>query len=280
MRRLNKRTHHPSNIQQQMCFVERFIILFLPANQEGSHDGDASNEELCEHILYYNELGEGRSYPYNSRCWYNCEAAAKFSGLCTALYSIQSTVDSQLLSNENEESTMSDNKSTQEVYLSTCTLVFIPLEKLHHGEILAVAKLERKSATAGKCKSGLSPQRLRQSALKAHELFVLMNRGGIHQSFTCHKKMENDSKVESGTSNLRANQKRIGTLDVYDLQKELEDTRIQSEKVQDDKDQKNILENDIRELETMLDDIEPLRELRTDLKYYYDSFLRDIAASE
>lgn len=272
-----------------MSNVQRFIVLHLDhlpgGKEQGFHDGDASNEELCDHILYYNELGAGRSYPYKSKCCYNCEAAAKFSGLCTALYSIQSTVDTQLLqSNENGTSCALGDKSTQEVYLSTCTLVFIPLERLQDGEILAVAQLKRCSNTAiqmtqeEQSKAEVSPQRMRQSIQKAHELFTLMNRGGIYQSLTVENIVEHDPKVETDAS-LPTDQNNIGTITIYDLQQKLRELRIQYQNAQDDK-EKNILEQDIHELDNLLDDTEPLEELRTDLKYYYDSFLRNIAVSE
>lgn len=271
-----------------MYVVERFIILHLdlfPGTRRIQHDGDASDEELCEHILYYNELGVGRSYPYTSRCCYNCESAAKFFGLCTALYSIQTTVDTQLLHSDDNGHCISsaDKIATQEVYLSSCTLVFIPLERLPEGEILAVAQVKRCSSTGiqvvqdGHCtKIELSPQRIRQSIQKAHELFVSMNRSSIQQTLTDQNAIENDSKVKSDTNTV---QNQIGSVNVYDLQQQSREPRIRNENVQDDN-ERNELEQNIAALDTLPDDVEPLKELRTDLKYYYDTFLRDIAVSE
>lgn len=103
-----------------------------------------------------------------------------------------------------------------------------------------------------------------------------MNRSSIQQTLTDQNAIENDSKVKSDTNTV---QNQIGSVNVYDLQQQSREPRIRNENVQDDN-ERNELEQNIAALDTLPDDVEPLKELRTDLKYYYDTFLRDIAVSE
>lgn len=271
-----------------MCAIQRFIILHLGLlPTQGFYDGDASNEELCEHILYYNELlGEGQIYPLVERCCYNSEAAAKFAGLCTAFYSIQSTIDSQLLNPENGHDSPVDGSRTQEVYLSMGTLVFIPLENLGGTEIVAVAQLQRfSSRTSGRTemkneKELTATETIRKNIQSAHELFVLMNHGGIRP------RLNNLGIIQRGVQarcedREHTEQYPLGMSDFYALKRQLREQRAKARNAQDADEMTRIHDN-ILQLEKQVAKVDsemPLRELRTDLKFYYDSYLRDDAAT-
>jgi hypothetical protein len=280
-----------NNNAKKGCLVQRLIIIhfgLVPENSPGGFDETASNEELCEQILYYDEYE--RSFPSDTRCRYNYEEAIKFAGLCTALYSIQSTIDSQMKNQEEQEPT--NTSLTKEVYLSTCTLVFIPLESSEVEGVVAVAQLPRrpqqkKSENTGKTKHKLAedhlrPEEIRHKLQKAHDLFKLMNRG-IHRRL-CNSNIEPEKYDGDGDGDGYSHKRStyVGMNELYDILKRLRKSQLQlryQNPANDDKESLEevlILEKQLKELTDSL----PIDALRMDLRQFYDSFLRHLGESE
>jgi len=266
--------------------IQRIIVFhlgLLPGAQSSGFDETASNEEICEHILYYNDFvteGGERMATADSKCCYNFEEAIRFAGLCSALYSIQTTIDNQM-----NQSSIAESK-TKEVYLSTCTLVFIPLETLETNGIVAVAQLRRpmkgKTSKTIDDKEYFSPAKIRLRLTKAHDIFHHTN-GGIHIRL-CTEIQDNQQlpKNDNETSLSSGNTSYIGMDEFYShhkslrkLQKTYQNASTESDKVQVEEEMHLIawrLSNCANAL--------PVNALRMDLKQFYDSFLRDIAVSE
>ena len=266
------------------CLVQRLVIFhlgLLPGKLSDGFDESASNEELCEHILYYND--QDKAYPTDHRCRYNFDEAIKFAGLCSALYSLQSTIDGQMNQN-GEKQENPDESQTKEVYLSTCTLVFIPLDSSEIEGVVAVAQLPKPSMTAKKSKrndlsNSITPEQIRRKHMKAHDLFKLMNGGGIHLRLSnC------PGDVTSREENSGEHADYVGMAELYKHLKKLRKLQLQRQNIQNisDDDEQRIEEN-IRVVEGQLNDcttVLPIDALRLDLRQFYDSFLRDIAVSE
>eukprot|EP00979_Chaetoceros_neogracilis_P014350 scaffold4567_cov276-Chaetoceros_neogracile.AAC.33 len=261
--------------------IQRLIIFnlgLLPGAQSGGViDEAASDAELCEHILYYNELEEGEKpvTATDARCSYNFEEAIRFAGLCNAYYSIQTTIDNQMNTNRAES-------NTREVYLSTCTLVFTQLEPSETKGIVAVAQLPRPSKRNKNTKridenDVFSPLKMRDRLLKAHDLFQHTN-GGI-----CTRLCTQNSKHHDGAQSKTPFESRyIGIDEFYSYHKSLRklykifsnaSTKNEKDQVEEKVD---LIQRQLNECAQSL----PINALRMDLKQFYDSFLRDIAVSE
>ena len=280
--------------QNPEYLVERLIIIhlgFVPDSSSGGFDENASNDELCEQILYYNQ--HDRSLPSDIRCRYNVEEAIKFAGLCTAFYSIQSTIDNQMSADNDEAGllTKANKCPTREVHLSSCTLVFIPLESSEVEGILAVAQLPRrpppkKSKSLDKTKKThlsddhIPPEEMRHKLQKAHDLFKLTN-GSIHQRLLHLNNEEMKNGVVYIESNTHKRLKYVGMDELYDLLKKVRKTQWQMQYQPTEGEQ--ILLAEITELERQLEQLTksiPIDAVRLDLRQFYDSFLRHIGESE
>ena len=275
------------------CFVQRLIIIhfgLIPAASSGGLDEAASNDELCEQILYYNEYE--KAFPLGTRCTYNFDEAIKFSGLCSAFYSIQSTIDCQLLSTENREVLPTKASLTKEVYLSTCTLVFIPLETTEVDGIVAIAQLPRRPKRKTKLESSktsskklgtidhLTCEDFVHKLTKGHEVFNHVN-GGIHRRLCDQDNLiESLSKSRENDSNCHSSY--VGMNEVYSILKQIRKLKMQCQDYATETDATRSIDN-LKTLERKLKDLTdylPIHALRLDLRNFYDSFLRHIAISE
>ncbi len=288
------------------CLVQRFIIFhvgLLPGKISEGFDEAASVAEICEHILYYKE--DGKDPPVDHGFRYVSEEAIKFAGLCRAFYSIQSTID-HLMNHDASNTTEESSRiltPTEEIVLSTCTLVFIPLEQSEIHGLVAVAQLPRRNQLQHsnskskkqkknnkKSASHLHPEQIRSKVEKAHDLFKLMNGGGVHRRLNIadiirDPTKENDANNDSIQNNAHAeNFIYPGLAALYDNLKKIRKMEFQLNYSHDlTPDSATKLQSEIsiahgqnNELYTSL----PIGALRLDLKQFYDSFLRDIGVSE
>lgn len=271
--------------------IQRFIILhlgLLPGESSEGFDEAASIEEMCEHILYYKE--QGNDLLVDNRCRFMAEEVIKFGGLCRAFYSLQSTIDCQMNIN-NTDATVIQNSQTKEVYLSTCSLVFIPLESLEISGIVAVAQLRRaghqgfsqsKDRSKGK-NPGLTSKQIHNKVQKAHDLFKLMNGGGIHRRlsnvvdslrYLNHEPKNNTSPACSSYG---------GMAQLYKYLKTMRKMKLRTDYASLTNSGSETLTSEINALTGQLNEflkLLPIDALRLDLKQFYDSFLRDICFSE
>jgi len=170
----------------------------LPDSTDGL-DESASLEELCEHILYYFDSSYGTS---GGRLFNNVddrirEDAVKFVGLVSALHSLPSSLNRAICSSGDETeretgstsatSTCAPALHTDHVYLSTSTIVFIPLEEEHSNNrgLVAVAQLPRVGpASMDKNSTGAlgggDPVAIRAMIRRKHAMFCLFHGGSVH----------------------------------------------------------------------------------------------------
>lgn len=240
--------------------IQRFIIFHLGllpgAASSGSVDENISNEELCEHILYYQDFrdaAEPRNANIPGRREYNIEEAIKFAGLCTALHTIQANIDGQM--------SIKTSSQTKEVYLSNCILSFVQLEKSEVGGILAVIQFANEKDS--RMNSFLSS--IRDRILNAHKIFQDTHRG-IHQRLLITESEENDVQ-HYGMSDFFSLHKRVKILRYNHFNASSESERIDIDH------ELNLLYGQLNELSLSL----PVNQLRIDLKGYYDSYFNNIA---
>jgi hypothetical protein len=273
------------NVVPKACLVERLMIVhqgLSPNSASGGFDEAASNDELCEQILYYHQFD--RMFPSDTRCRYTNDDAIKFAGFCGALYSIQSTIDSQMNADVSPGAS-----ATKEVYLSTCTLVFIPLESSETGGILAVAqiprrpKLEKMDKKKNQSKKNnslvedhLTPKEIRYKLEKAHDLFKLTNGGGIHKRLLSKINIEHEGKEDSDTTPAYPGMNKL-----FEILKNLRKSHMRrNQNPASDVDESLETIQDLEKQLKALTDVLPIDALRLDLRQFYDSFLRHIGESE
>jgi hypothetical protein len=256
--------------QRERTIIERFIIFHLGLLPHGCHNGfdeSASTEELCEHILYYYD--EHHNTPLDPRCRYNFDDAIKFAGLVSAFYSIQNTIDAEMMQegqNLNPE-IVDSSSSTTEVYLtSSSTLVFIPLENIK--ELIAVAQLSYPNSKKDSYPFRFTPSDVRHKVLKAHDIFKMTNGGGIHLRLSAVMNQQSgmgDSMMD----------------ELYNTYKYMRHLRMQQLKSSssDTDEWKSKLQICQQKYDDTVKNF-PLDGVRLDLKQFYDSFLRDLGSNE
>uniref|UniRef100_A0A6S8S294 Uncharacterized protein n=1 Tax=Chaetoceros debilis TaxID=122233 RepID=A0A6S8S294_9STRA len=277
---------------QDESLIQRFIIFhlgLLPGESSEGFDESASIEEMCEHILYYKE--HGNDPLVDNRCRFVTEEVIKFGGLCRAFYSLQSTIDCQMNIN-NGDPNIIRNSRTKEVYLSTCSLIFIPLESIEIYGVVAVAQLRRaghqdfsqsKERTKGK-ELGLTTKQIRNKVQKAHDLFKLMNGGGIHRRLSNVDVSLHSINSDTPNNNIsHASPSYGGMIQLYKYLKAMRKMKLRMDYEILTHSEAETLRNEIQTLTCQLSEflkLLPIDALRLDLKQFYDSFLRDICFSE
>lgn len=242
--------------------IQRFIIFhlgLLPGDASVSIEENISNEELCEHILYYQDFRdavEPSKANIQGRREYNIEEAVKFAGLCTALHTIQANIDGQM----NIES----SSKTKEVYLSNCILSFVQLEESEVGGILAVIQFAKEKDS--RMNSFLSS--IRDRILKAHNIFQDTHKG-IHQRLLSAESEESDVQ-DYGMSDFFSLHKRIKILRYNHFNACSESERIDIDH------ELNLLYGQLNKFSLSL----PVNQLRNDLKGHYDSYFNNMSAND
>lgn len=238
-----------------------FHLGLLPNGCHSGFDESASTEELCEHILYYYD--EQRSHPLDPRCRYNFEDAVKFSGLVSALFSIQGTIDAET---QIEHSPQIIDSSTTEVYLTSCTLVFIALENVKG--LIAVAQLSNANVKKDSCALCFTPSDIRRKILKAHDIFKITNGGGVHSRLACVIEEQSDMR-NNVMKELYDNYKYRRNLMIRLTKSPTPETEEMKRKLQIYQKQYDDIVNNF-----------PVDGIRMDMKQFYDSFIRDLGSSE
>ena len=127
--------------------------------------------------------GDGDGGEQSESCSYASETAIKFSSLCLTLMALPNELQ---CSTDRTETT--DGKSTNPdcsgcVYLNTCTLAFIPLERSKTNGIVAIVQLSRQRGVAdgeGSVRARLGTRRTVELVVqRIHALFELFCGGGI-----------------------------------------------------------------------------------------------------
>lgn len=183
----------PSPIQRILLIHLNLYERSMQNNGESLSEG-ASLEELSEQILYYHrdpQLDQQRSsgadhHRSAKKTERLMEEAVQFLGLCTALYSLPSSIGASIQSSSSSESVLKHSRgsahhadhTTKEIYFEKSTLVFIPLESSE--DIVAVVQVARSSKGEGVSNTGSgNPLAIRKSIERSHSLFSLLNGGGI-----------------------------------------------------------------------------------------------------
>ena len=188
MHRINK----DKTIDQPLHnYIDRFIILhfgLVPNTGHSGLDEAASNQEWSEFILYYFDRRKRRNYHCSldtkknqnlpiSKYVYHDDDMIRFAGLCQALYSFPTSLQYKKKKKKKNDSTETNHSKeqdfTKEVQLSTCSLIFIPLESSWTEGLFAVAQCSKQH------ESSLNPQVIREYIVRSHELFTLI-KCGIH----------------------------------------------------------------------------------------------------
>jgi hypothetical protein len=121
-----------SDVSLEQEPIQRLLIVHLKLAELSTGnqlDETASNEELCESLLYfYSSTASDSSDTAAQGEMYSVEEAIQFTGLCSALYSLPSSIDP----------VQAEEDYTREIYLDNSCIVFQPLEGAK--DIVAVAQ--------------------------------------------------------------------------------------------------------------------------------------------
>jgi len=250
--------------------IQRLLIAHLKLAElfTGGHslDESASTDELREQILYFYSSSSSTSSSSNCssdemREGYSVEEAIEFTGLCSALYSLPSSLVDPTAHNE---TTTKEEDRAREIVLDNCCFVFEPLE--NDPSILAVAQVARRSPHVTASHGG-TPSAVGLALQQSHRLFCLLRGGGIHKRLVaCAAGLANIEEFKYG-----------GMQRMYQLRKQarkLGDKMAKLSKPNSSMMQE--LQRVEEELEMLLPKL-PIRSLREDLSKHYNSFLGESA---
>jgi hypothetical protein len=221
--------------------IQRLLIIHLKLFELSTGNlslaEDASNEELCESILYYksDKVSSTDNHP---------REALQFAGLCEALYALPCEISPP-------------NEFTKHVYLDQSTLAFQLLEA---SGVLAVAEISRANVDQPRG----TPLAVRALLTNSHRTFCLTRGGGVH------RRLLDGPRTKDTESNIQ-----YGGMDrFYDLQKrkrKLVDKRAVSNKHASEQ-----LESLLLSIKALSEEL-PIRKLREDLRVHYDALLADVS---
>ncbi len=231
----------------------------------GYLDESASFEESCEQILYYfdNRLeyaAENASEKQDPFLYHpRIPEAVQFVGVCTALYSLPTSMDP-------EQETSKDN--SEFVYLKKSLLVFVTLELCPL--VVAIVQVARTQNNDDdemvECVG--SPLAIKLSIQKSYHMFQLLRGGGIHHRL---KNSIDASSVEDPSENVYPGMGRL-----YELRKRVRKARDQN-KIRDAESQ--ISDQEIRDIERNIEDLElklPITSLRADLSVHFNDLMEEL----
>jgi hypothetical protein len=257
--------------------IQRILIFHLDLSEkclDGKALGEgASIQELSEQILYYHrdqrwapESTDSETRPStlpSPRTKLSLtEEAVQFLGLCTALYSLPSSLGDPEL----------EEDKTNEIYFGNSTLVFLLLESSN--DLLAVAQVSRLYQKGSKSDSGGgNPLAVRSSIERCHKIFCMLRGGGI-----LHRLAGSQSTQDKKTND--TNQSAYPGMDkLFILQKQLRRAREQIARhgpggsdIDTLRRQIDALQMDIKTLRKSL----PIQSIRRDLDAHYKEFLGDL----
>jgi hypothetical protein len=237
--------------------IQRLLIVHLKLAELSTGnqlDENASTKELCEQILYfYSSTAIDPSDNVAQKETYSVEEAIQFTGLCSALYSLPSSIDP----------VQAEEDYTKEIYLDNCCIVFQPLEGTK--DIVAVAQIARRPPHLSGSHGG-TPSAVGAAILRSHLLFCLLRGGGIHKRLATSAASNVDKCILYDGMNL-----------MFKLRKQARRIEAKSARLSaPDKEMQDQLQTIQAELESLMTTL-PIRFLREDLRIHYDAFLGDLA---
>lgn len=164
--------------------IQRILLIHLNLHEactgEKSLGEGASLEELSEQILYYHRdrrigitLAEDEDGNLTLGMGSLLEEAVQFLGLCTALYTLPSSMEVSAASASDLE-----KDRTKAIYFGNSTLVFIPLEESL--DFVAIVQVARLYQNGTKSDTGsANPLAIRASIERCHHLFCMLRGGGV-----------------------------------------------------------------------------------------------------
>jgi hypothetical protein len=236
--------------------IQRLAILHLTLDHiclGKPLDESASDKEISEHILYFysENTTDSVDAPDSSGRSNSSSEAIQFAGLCSALYSLPSSI----------EPTVSHTDRTREVLLDHCSLTFVTLEETHL-DLVAVAQIARHSVSS----RGGTPFAVAEAIRKSHDLFCLLRYGGIH------RRLQQD--VSAGTTKTKSTCLYPGMEGLYSLRRRVGRKQQSLRRKGTDsltKDEVLLLDAQTDELYGTL----PIGRLSSDLSMHYDEFLSE-----
>ncbi|KAG7346787.1 hypothetical protein IV203_005856 [Nitzschia inconspicua] len=254
--------------------IQRILVIHLNLYERCMKNGEslgegASSEELSEQILYYHRdlpitsaaaSGNDNVNPPNPEI--SMKEAVQFLGLCSALYSLPSSLAPSMnaVSTATSVSNTGDDK-TKEIHFEESTLIFIPLEA--SADLLTIVQVARTSK--GECVSNTgsgNPLAIRASIERSHQLFCMLNGGGI-----LHR-LNGDPCPYEGMDRL------------YHLLKDLRKAKEEQHRI-DNRDEK--YGKMTSRIKTIVDDVRNLRKrltiqsIRNQLDVHYDEYLSEFS---
>lgn len=216
-----------------------------------SLDESASIQEISEQILYYHRdqkwshtSSSDPPTPRTKNTW--TEEAVQFLGLCSALYTLPSSLGGDDFCQE----------KTKQIYFGKSTLVFVPLESSPN--LLAVAQISRLYQQGSKSENGGgNPLAIRASIERCHALFCLLRGGGILSRLEASTQLMGDLyRLLRNTRKVKEQFLKSGsTLTVEDEEKF--DNRLAE------------LQDEVQSLRKRL----PIQSIRRDLDFHYKEYL-------
>jgi hypothetical protein len=259
-----------SDVSLEQAPIQRLLIVHLKLAELSTGkqlDENASTQELCEQILYFHSSTESDPTRSNTTTTQQEkhsgeEEAIQFTGLCSALYSLPSSIDP----------VQAKEDHTREIYLDNCCIVFEPLESNKDMHIVAVAQIARRPPHLSGSHGG-TPSAVGAAIQRSHGLFCLLRGGGIHKRLAA-----------LAASNANADANANAETCIYDGMDLLFKLRKQARRIEaksarlsaTDKEMEDELQTIQAELESLMTSL-PIRSLREDLRIHYDAFLVDLA---
>jgi hypothetical protein len=258
-----------SDVSLEKGPIQRLLIVHLKLAELSTGnplDESASTEELCEQILYFHSSVSASINPSDTAAAqeetysYSVEEAIQFTGLCSALYSLPSSIDP----------VQAQDDHTREIYLDNCCIVFQPLEvEVGTKDIVAVAQIARRPPHLSGSHGG-TPSAVGAAILRSHRLFCLLRGGGIHKRLAASTDASSAGDVDNcilyaGMNVLFKLRKQARKIEAKSARLSAPDLEMQDE-----------LRTIQAELELLIPTL-PIRCLREDLRRHYDAFLGDSA---
>lgn len=265
-----------------MVLFDRFIIIhlgLLPCADGNSRgfDESASRDELSEHILFFFDGRQQDHDDYSDhgvkltkgKCIYNDDSVIRFAGLCHALYNLPESLNYRSGTGVRNDGNERPHKDyAREVNLSTCTLIFIPLEESQTSGLFAVAQCPK--SHIDKPQAELNIKLLRDYFHIAHELFQL-TKCGIHNCLMSLDQSELSSIIRMDTiqDNFASDKTSYPGMDeLYNKHRQLQ--KLSEKSCANGK--SDILFHEMEKLVKHIDSIYsilPIQYIRNDLKSFY-----------
>ena len=281
--------------------IQRIIIIHLNLHELCVNDGtslgeNASIEERNEQILYYHRdspLGttvagedeEDWNLTQTPGSTTLTEEAVNFAGLCTALYSLPTSLYINDDNNDNDDEFIpenDDNDRTKSIYFGNSLLVFVPLESTL--DIVAVVQVSRLYQDGIKSETGsASPLAIKASIERSHRLFCMLRGGGIIRRLKKQTSFDRIDDTKNNDFNAKEKQEEkqyphSGMKRLFDLMKNIRKCKDQLSKIVASSSDQNFEEisqhiNDLEKEVKSFKESLPIQSIRRDLDAHYNEYL-------